>query len=112
MPRFQIAGKEMSCFKYNDFVTSVAYYPESSNVFLSGTSSNGIFATDSRSGKVHMSFYTTLRSSVSKGRKVHISFYTHCWSAVPQIFGHCATKSFLQVSYKFSAKSVGFISSC
>ena len=56
----------MSCFKYNDFVTSVAYYPESSNVFLNGTSSDGIFANDSRSGKVHIFFYRTLRSRAGR----------------------------------------------
>ena len=40
-------------FKHKDFVTSVLFHPELQDVFLSGTFANGIYAIDSKSGKVH-----------------------------------------------------------
>eukprot|EP00794_Sanderia_malayensis_P020048 gene20048-22015_t len=44
-------GKEMSCYKHKDFVTALLYHPEDSNVFLTGTGSNGLFAWDIRAEK-------------------------------------------------------------
>jgi len=44
-------GQEQLSQKFRDFVTSVVYHPTLPGVFLSGTSSNGIFAIDSKAGK-------------------------------------------------------------
>lgn len=44
-------GKEVCGFNHNAFVTSVLYHPSDQNVFLSGTSNDGIFAWDIRTQK-------------------------------------------------------------
>lgn len=44
-------GKEICELNHNSFVTSVLYHPSDPNVFLSGTSNDGIFAWDIRTQK-------------------------------------------------------------
>ena len=56
-------------FKHKDFVTSVLFHPELQDVFLSGTFANGIYAIDSKSGKVHQQWlmsdsFTTLKNNI------------------------------------------------
>ena len=46
------AGQEQFSYKFRDFATSVVYHPTLPGVFLCGTSSNGIFAIDSKAGRV------------------------------------------------------------
>ncbi|CAB4041273.1 WD repeat-containing 25-like, partial [Paramuricea clavata] len=41
-------GKEVCANKHNSFVTCVVYHPSDANVYLSGTSNDGIFAWDIR----------------------------------------------------------------
>ena len=47
------AGKEVCCNKHNSFVSCVVYHPSDRNVYMSGTSNDGIFAWDIR--KQHVS---------------------------------------------------------
>jgi len=43
-----ISGKECNKFEHSDKVTSVLFHPTENNIFLSGTSSAGIYAWDTR----------------------------------------------------------------
>ena len=45
-------GKEVCANKHNSFVTCVVYHPSDANVYLSGTSNDGIFAWDIRTQQV------------------------------------------------------------
>lgn len=60
-----LSGKEICGFNHNSFVTSVLYHPSDPNVFLSGTSNDGIFAWDIRTQKVFQYIFFTILSLLS-----------------------------------------------
>ena len=47
-----LAGKVISNFPHRQFVTCVQYHPTDGNLFLAGTSRNGIYCWDTRLQKV------------------------------------------------------------
>ena len=49
---FSSIGKEVCANNHNSFVTCVLYHPSDSNVYLSGTSNDGIYAWDVRMAQV------------------------------------------------------------
>ena len=58
------AGKVVCANKHNSFVTCVVYHPFDANVYLSGTSNDGIFAWDIRTQQVSLLKYLTVVKDV------------------------------------------------
>jgi len=53
------SGAIINSFKHKDLVTSVLYHPERDDIFLSGTLRSGVFAWDTRLGKVIREYFSS-----------------------------------------------------